>query len=60
MMTNEIRWLPAEKYSRMKFYLKKIIWHVILKMMTNEIRWLPAEKYSRMKFYLKKIIWHVI
>ncbi len=50
MMTNEIRWLPAEKYSRMKFCSKKIIWHVILKMMTNEIRWVAYEKKSRMKF----------
>jgi hypothetical protein len=56
MMTNEIRWLPAEKYSRMKFYLKKIIWHVIWNMMTNAIPWFLCDKYSGIKFYLEKII----
>jgi hypothetical protein len=56
MMTKKITRLPNEKYSGMKFFLEKIIWHVNLNMMANEITRLPCEKYSGMKFFLEKNI----
>jgi hypothetical protein len=50
MMPNEIRSLASDKYCRIKFWLQKIIWNVILNVMTKEIAWLRREKYSRIKF----------